>query len=291
MRVLICSALALALLSGRAAGADPSKRFIEARTVFRSGQYQEAALRFSGLLYPKSQLTDGQQEIDAHVHLAAASFEIGKLDSAANEFEEALNLDPTLDISTYQFSTEATRFFEKKKSEFDEKIRKEAEKHRRARERQRALELVARIRIQERKNYLFNLIPFGFGQFQNNQPRKGLAFAAAQVGLGATSFVIYSYLQGRYPDGRVPLTEVDAARRLQVFQITSATACIGVMAWGVIDAFLNYSEEARPLTEQEKKEYVDELLREEREESKESSLRLTPMITPDGAGAALSWEF
>jgi hypothetical protein len=283
-------ALALLLAASNAAAADPSKQFVQARTVFRSGQYQQAAILFSGLLYPTSQLNDRKEEIDAHLHLAVASFEIGQLDNAKREFDAAIDLDSTLDIRGYGFSTQATAFFETRKKELDEKARKIEERTRRARERQNLLKAVDRIRVFERKNYLRNLIPFGVGQFQNDEPRKGIFFAASQAALGATSFVIWTYLRGRYPDGQVPLTEVDQARTLQIFEITSALGCLGLMAWGVADGFVNYSDKPRRLTEEEKREYIDQLMQEERED-KESALRITPMITPDGAGAALSWEF
>jgi tetratricopeptide (TPR) repeat protein len=282
----------LILMVGDAASAEPSKSFIEARTAFRSGQYKEAAILFGGLLYPTKRLRDNQEVIDAHLHLAVANFEIGQKDSATREFEAALNLDPALDISTYGFSNEATDFFRDRKKDWDKKAREVEERTRRARLRRAHLRAVDRIRIYERKNYMLNLVPFGVGQFQNDQPTKGVLFVASQAGFAATSFVIWSYLRGRYPDGQVPITEVDAARRLQVFQITSALFCLGSMGWGVIDGFANYSDKPRPLTEDEKRDYVDELMREEsNEDGRESSLRLTPMITPDGAGAALSWEF
>lgn len=289
VRVAIAALAVLLATSGASAG-DPSKSFVQARTVFRSGQYQQAAILFSGLLYPTSQLADPKEEVDAHLHLAVASFEIGQLDSARREFDAAINLDSTLDISGYGFSTQATAFFETRKKELDDQARKIEERTRRARERQNLLKAVDRIRVFERKNYLRNLIPFGVGQFQNNQRGKGIFFAATEIGLGATSFVIWTYLRSRYPDGKVPLPEVDTARNLQIFQITSASLCIGAMAWGIVDGFVNYSEEPRALTEEEKREYIDQLMEEERDE-KESALRFTPMITPDGAGAALSWEF
>jgi len=283
-------AIAVLLVATAPAAADPSQSFVQARTVFRSGQYQQAAILFSGLLYPTTRLNDLKEVVDAHVHLAVANFEIGQLDAATREFDAAINLDTTLDISGYGFSKQATEYFEKRKKTLDDRAHKIEERTRRGRERQKFLKSVDLIRVKERKNYLRNLIPFGVGQFQNNQPKKGVFFAASEIGLGATSFVIWTYLRGKYPDGKVPLTEVDAARRLQIFEITSAGLCFLAMAGGIVDGFINYSEEARPLTEEEKKETIEQLMQEERED-KESSLRITPMITPDGAGAALSWEF
>ncbi|HEU5060789.1 MAG TPA: hypothetical protein VFU21_29870, partial [Kofleriaceae bacterium] len=152
MRGLQVAAAIAAVLASRPAVADPSKQFVQAQAVFQSGQYQQAAILFSGLLYPTSQLADPKEEIAAHLHLAVANFEIGQRDAARREFDAAINLDSTLNISGYGFSKEATEFFETRKKELDEKARRIEERTRRARERQNLLTAVDRIRVFERKN-------------------------------------------------------------------------------------------------------------------------------------------
>lgn len=287
MRVLIPVSLALLLLADRAAAADPAQEFVQARTVFRSGQYQQAALMFAGLLYPTAQLDDTQQRVDAHLMLAVSHYEMKDVKQAEREFGEAVKLDRQLRVSTYGFSTEATVFFEKKKREYDEKNREVEERFRRARELEQQRKAVNRIRIKENRNYFLNLVPFGVGQFQNGQSTKAMLFAGSQFVTGALSIGLYSYLTSRYPDGLVPRDEVDEARNLQIVQITAGVTFLGLVGWGVVDAFVNYEDKLRPLTPEEKQQYLREL---EREQEK-SALKLTPMLTPDSAGAALTWEF
>jgi len=287
VRVLIPASLALVLLSGRAAAADPAQDFVEARTVFRSGQYQQAALMFNGLLYPTVQLDDTQQRVDAHLMLAVSHFEMGQVEQANREFDEAIKLDRQLRISTYGFSEKATEHFEKRKRDLDEKNREIEERFRRARELEQQKKAVNRIRIKENRNYFLNLVPFGVGQFQNGQRKKAVFFATSQFVTGALSIGIYSYLTSRYPDGKVPDEEVATARRLQIAQITAGVTFLGLVGWGVVDAFRNYEDKLRPLTPEEKEQYLKELEREQ----KRSALRLDPIVTPDGAGAALTWEF
>lgn len=287
MRALIAALVALVLIDGRAAAADPSKEFIEARTVFRSGEYQRAALLFASLLYPNNKLDDHQERVDAHLMLAVAKFEIGQQQNADEEFKEAVELDPQLRIGTYGFSEAATDHFEKKKRDYDEKAREIEEKFRRARELEQQKKAVNRIRIKENRNYFLNLVPFGVGQFQNGERTKAVFFATSQFVTGALSIGLYSYLTSRYPDGKVPGDEVDNARRIQIFQIGAGVTFLGLVGWGVVDAFRNYEDKLRPLTPEEKEQYLRELEREQRR----SALRLTPTLTPDGAGAALTWEF
>lgn len=279
--------VALVVLDGRAAAADPSQEFVEARTVFRSGEYQRAAVLFASLLYPNNKLDNQQERVDAHLMLAVAKFEIGQQRSADEEFAEAVELDPQLRITTYGFSEKATEYFERKKREYDEKAREIEEKFRRARELEQQRKAVNRIRIKENRNYFLNLVPFGVGQFQNGQRNKAVFFATTQFLTGALSIGLYSYLTSRYPDGKVPGDEVDTARNLQIMQIAAGVTFLGLVGWGVVDAFRNYEDKLRPLTPEEKEQYLKELEREQ----KRSALRLDPIVTPDGAGAALTWEF
>ncbi len=278
---------ALALSAPRVAAASPSKEFVEARTVFRSGQYQEAIGRLTGLLYPTSQLGDRQELASAHLLLAVSYYETGKREFAERELAEALAVNPELRIETGGFSSNATRFLEEKKQEIEGKAREAAERLRLARERQRLIALVNTIKVRERPNILLNLVPFGVGQFQNGERNRALVFGLSELGLGGASFALWAY-QLRYPGGEVPPDEVSTVRNIQVLQIATGTLCLAVMGWGIIDAFSRYKgARFRPLTDEEKEEYM----RQVRRGPARTSLRLIPTISPDAAGAALSWEF
>lgn len=287
IRLLVFLA-ALGALSPRPADASPSKEFVEARTVFRAGQYSEAIALFNGLLYPTSQLSDQQELADAHLLLAVCYYETGKREFAVREFEEALALRPDLHIEAFGFSRPATEFLGNRKQEIERRAQAAAERLRMARERQRLIAAVNRLKVKERPNILLNLVPFGVGQFQNGESGRALFFGLTEVVLGGASFAMWAY-QLRYANGLVPPDEVDTVRTVQVLQVTTGTLCIGVMSWGIIDAFLRYKgARFRALTPEEKREYMKQV---GAEPPARSSFRLIPTISPDAAGAALSWEF
>jgi tetratricopeptide (TPR) repeat protein len=285
---LLLVLLGLGALFPRLAVASPSREFVEARTVFRSGQYGEAIALFNGLLYPTSRLSDSQELADAHLLLAVCYFETGKREFAEREFEEALALRPDLHIEAFGFSRAATEFLETKKGQIDERTREAAERLRMARERQRLIAAVNRLKVKEQPNMLLNLVPFGVGQFQNGERSRALFFGLSELVLGGVSVAMWAY-QLRYADGLVPPDEVDTVRNVQVVQVTTGTLCIAVMGWGIIDAFWRYKgARFRPLTPEEKREYMKQV---GAEPTPRSSFRLTPAVSPDAAGAALSWEF
>jgi tetratricopeptide (TPR) repeat protein len=284
---LLIILVALGVPAPRVAAASPSREFVDARTVFRSGQYGEAIARLTGLLYPTSQLGDQQELASAHLLLAVSYFETGKRDFAERELAEALAINPDLRIDTGGFSADATRFMEEKKQEIERKARDAAERLRLARERQRLIALVDTIKVRERPNLLLNLVPFGVGQFQNGERNRALFFGLTELALGGTSFALWAY-QLRYPGGQVPPDEVDTVRTIQVLQIATGTMCLAVMGWGIIDAFWRYKgARFRPLTDEEKEEYLKQVGRG----PPRSSLRVSPTLSPGAAGAALSWEF
>lgn len=290
MSVLI-RALAILVLVGvlvpRVAAASPSKEFVQARTVFRTGQYGEAIALFTGLLYPTSQLSVKEELADAHLLLAVSYFETGKRAYAERELEEAVALKPDLRIETYGFSTEATRFLDQKQQEIERRAREAAERLRQARERQRLIAAADLLRVKERPNILLNLVPFGVGQFQNGERGRALFFGLSELVLGGTSVALWAF-QLRYSGGIVPQDEVETVRQIQLLQITTGTLCLAVMGWGIIDAFTRYKgARFRKLTDEEKEEYMKQVTGK----PAKTSLRLAPIISPDAAGAALSWEF
>jgi len=284
---LVALLVAIGALLPRYALASPSKEFVEARTIFRAGQYGEAIALFNGLLYPTSRLSDQQELADAHLLLAVCYYETGKREFAEREFEEALTLRPELHIEAFGFSRSATEFFEARRRVIEERARQVAERERSARERRRLLAAVNRLKVKEQPNILLNLVPFGVGQFQNGERGRALFFGLTEVVLGGASVALWAY-QLRY-GGSVPPDEVDAVRNIQVLQITTGTLCLAVMGWGIIDAFSRYKgARFRPLTDEEKREYIRQV---EAEPPPRRSLRLRPALSPEGAGAVLSWEF
>lgn len=293
---LIALALALAVLLAvpAAAWATPSQELAQARSSFRAGSFPEAIALLSGLLYPRSRLSDPAELAEAHLLLGVAYLETGRRDSAARELESALFLDRTLSIEVGVFSEEAVAFFEEKKRELERRARAEEERTRLAREREAVQRFLASAVVVEKRNYLLNFVPFGTGQFQNGHRRKGIAFAISEGVLAGSSVGLFSYQLLRYGlSGQVPRDEVDTVRNIQILQVAAGAAFYGVYIWGVIDALANYEPAVRRELDPATEEELEKLYREggERPPAPTSSLRILPILGPDTAGAALSWEF
>jgi hypothetical protein len=299
--LVVAALLAVVGLAGVAA-ATPSSELGQARTSFRAGNFADAIPLLSGLLYPRGRLSDPGELAEAHLLLGISYFETGRKDSAERELESALFLDRNLTIEVGLFSQEAVAFFGRTKRAIERRAHEDAGKTQLAREREAVRRFMASAVVVEKRNYLLNFVPFGTGQFQNGDRKKGIAFALAQGVLAGSSIGLLSYQVTRYGlSGRVPRDEVDSVRTMQIMQVASGAAFYGLWIWGVIDALANYEPAVRRELDPATKGELEKLYRENEEHPTSSSsprgarrrgrARITPAIGPDAAGAALSWSF
>ena len=304
MRAVILGALvALMLAVPRPAAATPADDLQRARDSFRQGDFVAAIPLLTYLLYPTPHLARASDLIEAHVLLAVCAFETGDRTTASREFEEALYLQGDLTLETVLFSTAAVRYFEEQKAIITERNRLNTERRRIAEENERYKALLASIVVIETRPYYINFVPFGAGQFQNGQPRKGIAFAAGQGVTGAVSAGIWLYLWGTYGfNGKVPKDDANFVRRLEEIEIGTGIACLGLVAYGIVDSLLNY----RPSVQRKADESnLPPELRRKPEPStpprrgptpkpegpEPITFRLVPTPLPSGGGVALYFEF
>lgn len=280
---LAAGIVAVALTAGTA-GATPSQDFLDAKQKFSTGAYTESIAMIVPLLYPPPpKLETQREEAEAHLFLAVAYYEIGNFKKADEEWKVALSIDGNLTVEPPSFTEKQTEFFRERKEAYDRDLARENElrKYRDA---------IDNLRVIDRRNAVYNIIPLGIGQFQNGQTGKGLAFLFSQLAFGGASIGIWTFQGLRYGfrNGKVPPDELDTAETLQAIQIGTGVVFLGLVAWGIVDAFVYY----QPTTS--RKPTPDELpdLGTPAPDSKPAtSFRLTPLIGPDYAGAGLSVEF
>lgn len=307
MRAVILAALVTlgVLVAGaRPAAATPSDDLQRARDAFRAGDFTTAIPILSYLLYPTPRLSKAADLLETHILLGVCAFETGDRTTASREFEEALYLQEDLTLETVLFTTAAVRFFDEQKAIITERRRLDAERRRIAEENERYKRLLASMVVIETRPYYVNFIPMGAGQFQNGQPRKGIAFAAGQGVTAALSAGIWLYLAGTYGfNGSVPEDDATFVRRLEQIEIGAGIAFFGLFAYGVVDSLLNY----RPSVQRKPDESLlpRELRRKPEparpapaparprptEEAPPVTFRLYPTPLPGGAGVALQLEF
>jgi hypothetical protein len=303
VRAVIVGAIVAMCAVARPAAAAPADDLQRARDSFRQGDFTTAIPLLTYLLYPTPRLSHAADLVEAHVLLGVCSFETGDRPTASREFEEALYLQADLTLETVLFSTAAVRFFEEQKAIITERNRLDAERRRIAEENERYKRLLASMVVIETRPYYINFVPFGAGQFQNGQPRKAIGFAAGQGVTGAVSAGIWIYLAATYGfNGTVPKDDADFVRRLEKVEIGTGIACLGLIAYGVVDSLLNY----QPSVQRKADESLlpPELRRKseppapaprapklEPERPAPITFRLLPTPMPGGAGLALYFEF
>ncbi len=292
------AALVIAALAP-AAHATPAEDLDRARGAFRRGEHAAAIPILSSLLYPRPRLARVEDLVEAHVLLAASAFETGDRTTATREFDEALYLQGDLTLEPVLFSAAAVELFDSRKDAIAERNLLEAEKAKLAAESEAYQRMLASLVVVEKRDYYVNFIPFGAGQFQNGQRGKGIGFFAAQGVTGGISAGIWLYLVGSYggvTGGKVPTEDADTVRLLQQLEIGAGVACIGLMAWGVVDSLIYYrpsvvrkpDESALP---PELRKKLKPATGAERPRTPATTLHLAPTPLPGGAGLVLGWEF
>jgi hypothetical protein len=273
LTAFFCAAFPLRLAAAPAHD-TPHEVFERGRTAFGRAEYKRAIEILKPLLYPEVVLDSEGEVVQAHRMLGVAYLFEAKTDDAKREFHKLLELrpdyrfdpllDPQLVVDTFNAVVK------------EEEAAIAAIENRR---RQRDLELAARrlrelrlhptassVVVYERHSYVLNFVPFGAGQFQNGNRRKGWWFLGVEAGLAAisigalvTNFALYGFHP--YRRCNVPITpnlngsrdtcpapEIDysqeqTSRELLRIQIVSGGLFFATAIWGVIDAVRHYQHE------------------------------------------------
>src|SRR5262245_37520814 len=274
--------------------------FDRGRTAFGRAEYARAIEVLHPLLYPEVLLDSEGEVVQARRMLGVAYLFENKPDEARREFRKLLELRPDYRFDPLLDPQRVVDFFNGVLKEEEATI---AEMERRRREREKkAAEIrqreAARLRLPptvvyyERHSFAVNFIPFGAGQFQNGQRRKGWFFFGAEALLGAVSVGAFATNFGMYgltphrkcnepqpmgiacPPAAIDHSDEDTSRTLLGIQLASGGLFFAVAIWGVIDAIHNHQPEV-PLPSDAKVARAA------------SGPRLT--FSPNGLGAA--WVF
>jgi tetratricopeptide (TPR) repeat protein len=296
VRVALIALAAVAAVAG-AARATPSVELANARAEFRAGHFEKAQPLFNDLLYPPPpKLASTDELAEAYTNLGVCRAEGGDLDGAKREFEKALQIEPNHQIDeTVVTDKSVVRLFDDTKS--DIKIRDEriaAQNAKLEYEKQLAL-LRANTKLYEAHTFYLNFLPFGVGQFQNDQPAKGTLFLTGEAVTGGLTFGLWFFLVNKYGINCVNcVARSDATTVLfmQQTEIVSGLMFIGLYVWGAIDAYRNYTPTKSVKVDDDflKREILDKQHRKQPKTSLLDRLRFSPMVTPNGAGLGLSWE-
>lgn len=258
--------------------ANPADEYQRGRTAFDRGEWARAIEILRPLIEPQLRLESEGEIVVTHRMLAVSYLFAKKNDLAAHQFRRLLQLRPAYRMDPLLDPQPVVDFFngilKEQRADLEDMSKKrreaEAEEKRRNDAMQQAPIVIERRFV--RNSLAVNFIPFGTGQFQNGDRKKGWFFLTTEAALAGTSlaalganFLIFgtnprisckksdsmaaSERQRGCGEGMVP----DEARErtsqiITGVQVVSGALFFGVAAWGLIDALVNFQPEV-PLGE------------------------------------------
>jgi hypothetical protein len=299
---------AFLLLAAFAQAGTPSAEFERGEAAYDRAEYARAIEILRPLLYPEIRLQTEGQVAKAHRMLGVAHLFEKQNDLAAQEFRKFLQLRPEYKFDVLLDPPQVVDFFNGVARDYEAELaRIDARRKEAQREEKRQRDELARVRngptvVEKRfarNSFSINFIPFGAGQFQNGQRRKGWAFmlsesalAGVSVAAFVTNFATYGFrprLPCQTPMMGVPTmvpcikdrTNERRSRLLTDVQLVSGGLFFAVAAWGIADAILNFKPEV-PITSGEN---------DNGPVSAGLHLRLAPVVSQESFGAALAFRF
>ncbi|HXJ20365.1 MAG TPA: hypothetical protein VMT03_09035 [Polyangia bacterium] len=273
LTALFCAAFPLRLAAAPARD-TPHELFDRGRTAFGRAEYKRAVEILKPLLYPEVVLDSEGEVVQAHRMLGVAYLFESRPDDAKREFHKLLELrpdyrfDPLLDPQLVVDTFNAVVKQEEAEIAAIESRRRQRDQELAAR-RQRETRLHTpppTVIVYERHSYLLNFVPFGAGQFQNGNRRKGWMFFGVEAGLAAisigalvTNFALYGVRPQRAckvqvqvdmtglpepcPPDQIDHAQEQTSQDLLHVQLVSGGLFFAAAIWGVIDAVRHYQRD------------------------------------------------
>jgi hypothetical protein len=244
---------------------DASAALERARLYYESARYVPCVDAFTRLLERAAQLPPKARGT-ARVYLAACLIASGRTEEARQQFRQAILEDrqlqppdpvvfpPTVVDVFVQVRSSLMEALERQQEEELERGRKEVEARARAEQRERwrvaELERLAALETVVRRNERWMAwVPFGVGQFQNQDNTLGWIFLSSEAALSITAITATSIelgLHSQAEGGRAPLDSADLTSKVRAARQVGTAAwvtLVAVAAAGILEANLSYRGE------------------------------------------------
>ena len=215
------------------------------KSAYLYGSYALAIDCLGPLLSPDLLLSSPDELALAYEYVGLAYFYLDRRAEAEPFFKSLIFFRPEHELDPVRVPPDAVTFY----AQLHDALAGELSARSRALEAQRAredaaLEALTRreLIIEQRVNSrLVALLPFGVGQFQNDDPRAGYFFLSAELITTLASVGLFWQIeQMRQDNGRFARADVSFARELQSAQLITGGVALGLALSGVIHALINY---------------------------------------------------
>ncbi len=221
---------------------DAEDEIRRAKNLYDYGNHQKVVERLERAL-DLQMFTKTDQKQEALALIGVSSLILGDESRAGRVFLDLLRLDPDFRLNPVLYPPAIIDFVERIREENQEELQAILMKNGQE-EPVEPEEPPPAVQIVEKHPYYINFIPFGAGQFQNDQDAKGALFLSAEIvtlGVNVTSFFVARSLEGS--DGKYSASNARQARDWTIAQYSALGAFVLLAVGGVIDAALNWKPE------------------------------------------------
>lgn len=214
-----------------------------AKNEYAYGNYEAAKKRLLGLLYPMRVYSDAQVK-EARLYLGLAYYLLDERNQTEEEFAKLLYLAPDYQLDPFTIAPPIIELFEKVRTKHqkqldvirDRKV-KEAKDKGPAPGLQREIKV-----IRTERSEFMSYMPFGLGQFQNEDYGWGAFFAVTEVLLLAANIGSYVWVSTRKVGGLHQYRPSDEGTVQNLLLVQYASAALLVATWsiGVFHARLHF---------------------------------------------------
>ena len=239
--------LSFLLYSGLAsAQVQENVRFSEGVNAYLYGDYPNTIAQLQPLIEPDV-LLEPDDAAKAYEYLGLSFYFLEDKEHAKEYFSRLIRLRPDWELDPVLVPPTAITFYNDihRKMEAELSRQREALELLKRREAERRMRANTReIIIEDRKNSLFvACMPFGLGQFQNDQPILGTLFLSSEIiAIGLSMGFFMSVESMRLSNGFYEHEKYERAQQLQTAQLISGGVAVGLMIGGVIQALYAYRE-------------------------------------------------
>ena len=288
---------------------DAGAAFDRARIYYESAKYSACVEAFTRLL-DRSETLRPKERASARTYLAACLIASNRVDEARQQFRQAIledrQLEPpdpvvfpqaVIDVFVQVRSTLMEALRKQQEEEFARSAQAAAAQRKRAeRERERVAELerLASTEILIRKNERWMAwVPFGLGQFHNDDRSLGWVFLTTELALAGTAITATSIelgLHAQAEGGRAPLDANDLTSKVRAAHQVGTVAwiaLIGVAVAGIVEA--NHSFQSELPAGTRRRQLPDSLRPLEPESSQPGKLSVAPAIGDGWVGVTGSF--
>lgn len=215
---------------------DYMEQYRLAESAFQYQDYQKTVNLMRPLLYPSLKLVDRQVQLKAREYLGTASWWLDDKGSFNQEMTWYLIMEPGAELDPFFYPPEMVKDFQDLKLQLlDMNVIKPADSSPENVDPGEAgqVQIVEKLRIERSPVVAF--VPFGVGQFVNDQPGKGAFFLTSEAVCLAANIGSWLFMSRSGGGGDL--------RTAAIGTMYGSFGLLLVLAtWGVVDARLNFRE-------------------------------------------------